>query len=322
MPMNCLPIKKNEQNNMATLNYFTVREEDAQSRIDLFLADQCLELSRSRIQKLINSGLVLVNNQPVRPSHKLRVSDRVSVEVPEPEAPTVKPENIPLAIRYEDDDLLVIHKPRGMVVHPAVGHYSGTLVNALLYYCRDLSGIGGVLRPGIVHRLDRDTSGLLLIAKNDRTHIHLCNQMQDRTVLRNYTALVHGSLRTEAGKIEAPIGRHPHDRKKMAVVPQGRYACTYYQVSKAWPRFSLLTLTLDTGRTHQIRVHLKHIGHPVVGDPVYGRRQTDFGLNGQFLHAGQLAFTHPFSGKRISITEPLPAELQLVLDQFTDGTKA
>jgi 23S rRNA pseudouridine1911/1915/1917 synthase len=302
---------------MATLNHYVAEPEDEQARIDVFLADQSPELSRSRIQKLIAAGLVSVNGQAVRSSYRLKAGDRVYLEVPEPEAPRIDPEDIPLDIYFEDPDVVVVNKPRGLVVHPAVGHYSGTLVNALLYHCRDLSSINGMLRPGIVHRLDRDTSGLLMVAKNNAAHLALAEQLQNRTVLRRYTALVHGCPRHESGTVEAPIGRHPRDRQRMAVnYRSGRQARTHYRVLRRLGNLALLELTLDTGRTHQIRVHMSYLGHPLVGDLKYGHARPEMGLSGQFLHAGTLGFTHPRTGERMVFEAPLPAELAAVLDRL------
>lgn len=299
---------------MATLNRYTVEAEDEQARLDVFLAGQNPELSRSRIQKLITAELVTVNGHPARAGYRVRTGDDVVLQVPDPEVPEIKPEDIPLDVRFEDSDVLVVNKRRGLVVHPAVGHYSGTLVNALLHHCRDLSGINGLLRPGIVHRLDRDTSGLLMVAKNDTAHLALADQLQHREVLRRYTALVHGRPRHETGTIDAPIGRHPQDRQRMAVNPRhGRAARTHYRVMRYYKGFSLLELTLDTGRTHQIRVHMAHLGHPLVGDLKYGHARPELGLAGQFLHAGTLGFRHPRTGAALVFEAPLPSELAAAL---------
>lgn len=303
---------------MATLNRYTVEEEDEQTRLDVFLAGQNPELSRARIQKLISLELVTVNGRPARASHRVRGGDCVELKVPDPETPRIEPEAIPLEVCFEDPDVLVVNKPRGLVVHPAVGHYSGTLVNALLHHCRDLSGINGILRPGIVHRLDRDTSGLLMVAKNDAAHLALAGQLKDRAVLRRYTALVHGRPRRETGTVDAPIGRHPRDRQRMAVTPRsGRAARTHYRVVRRFDKFSLLELTLDTGRTHQIRVHMAHVGHPLVGDLKYGHARPELGLEGQFLHAGTLGFRHPRTGEVLVFEAPLPSELTAVLERLS-----
>ncbi|MBE0467695.1 MAG: RluA family pseudouridine synthase [Candidatus Desulforudis sp.] len=303
---------------MTTLSHYTAEHEDERVRLDVFLAEQGPELSRSRVQKLISAGLVLVNGEAARAGYRLKAGDRVCLEVPEPEVPRIEPEDIPLDIYYDDADVVVVNKPRGLVVHPAVGHYSGTLVNALLHYCRDLSSINGVLRPGIVHRLDRDTSGLLMVAKNDSAHLALTGQLQARTVLRRYTALVHGHPRHDSGTVDAPIGRHPKDRQRMAVnYRSGRRARTHYRVLQQLANVTLLELTLETGRTHQIRVHMHHLGHPLVGDLKYGHARPEMGLSGQFLHAGTLGFSHPRSGEFLVFEAPLPPELAAVLARLT-----
>ena len=289
----------------------TVDAEGAGSRLDLYLAEKTSELSRSRVQKLIEENLVLVNGKPCRDkNYRLQSGDQIGVTIPEPVKSRVEPEEIRLDIVFEDNDLLVINKPRGMVVHPAPGHAQGTLVNALLSHCRDLSGIGGVLRPGIVHRLDKDTSGLLIVAKNDFTHRSLSAQLKARKLHREYIALVFGHIKPEIGRIEAPIGRHPRHRKKMAVISGGRAAVTRYRVIKYFKYYSLLKLKLETGRTHQIRVHLAHLGYPVVGDPTYTKGKTGDlppELAGpQALHARRISFTHPRSGEDLEFSAPLP----------------
>lgn len=300
---------------VATFSRHIVEHGGAQVRLDVFLAEQNPELSRSYLQKLISAGLVTVNGVAARASYRLRTGDSVLLQVPKPEVPRIDPEDIPLDIYFEDSDMLVVNKPRGLVVHPAVGHYSGTLVNALLYHCRDLSSINGVLRPGIVHRLDRDTSGLLMVAKNDTAHLALTGQLQNRTVLRRYTALVHGCPRHESGTVDAPIGRHPRDRQRMAVnYRSGRPARTHYRVLRRLLDLALVELTLDTGRTHQIRVHLGYLGHPLVGDLKYGHARPEMGLSGQFLHAGTLGFEHPRTGKFMVFEAPLPFELTAILN--------
>jgi 23S rRNA pseudouridine1911/1915/1917 synthase len=291
---------------------FEITEESAGQRLDLFLAGRLDGFTRARVQHLLADGLVAVNASPARASRRLRPGDTVLVELP-PAAPTaVAAEDIPLVIVYQDDDLLVINKPRGMVVHPAAGHSSGTLVNALLHHVRDLSGINGVLRPGIVHRLDRDTSGLLVVAKNDAAHQSLAGQLKDRRMTREYLALVHGRLEGE-GVVEAPVGRHPVDRKRQAVVAGGKPALTAFRALAHYKGYTLLALKLGTGRTHQIRVHMAHIGHPVAGDSKYGG-----GSGGQFLHAAGLSFDHPADGRRMVFKAPLPAELAVVLAKMED----
>ncbi|MFV9567755.1 RluA family pseudouridine synthase [Thermoanaerobacter mathranii] len=280
-------------------------KEDEGKRIDVFLAAE-LDYTRSYIKKLIVDGLVFVNGKTVKPSYKVKENDKVVVNIPEAEKIDVLPENIPLDILYEDDDIIVINKPQGMVVHPAPGNYSGTLVNALLYHCKNLSGINGILRPGIVHRLDKDTSGVMVVAKNDKAHISLSNQIKERSVLKKYVAIVEGVIKHEEGKIEAPIGRHPVDRKKMAVIEDGRYALTLYKVLERFKENTLVEAVIKTGRTHQIRVHMAFIGHPVVGDPVYGFKKQKFKLEGQALHSSILGFIHPTKGVYMEFEAPLP----------------
>ncbi|MDI6906224.1 MAG: RluA family pseudouridine synthase [Thermoanaerobacterales bacterium] len=302
---------------MTVLSRLEADEEDSGLRLDVFLANEHSDLTRSRIQHLIRENRATVNGVPARQAYRLRAGDIVALEIPEPEAPSIRPEPIPLDIYYEDGDVIVVNKPRGMVVHPAVGNYRGTLVNALLYHCRDLSGINGVLRPGIVHRLDKDTSGLLMVAKNDGAHLALAAQLKARAVTREYIGLAHGRLTVEEGTIAAPIGRHPRDRQRMAVVPRnGRPAVTHYRVMGRYGAYTLLRLRLETGRTHQIRVHLAHIGHPLVADLKYGHARAELGLSGQFLHAGRLGFIHPSSGNYLEFEAPLPGELQSVLDRL------
>lgn len=293
---------------------FAAEEEDAGSRLDVYLAREARELSRSYIQKLLAEGRVTVNGRAARASYRVKAGDVVILEIPELEGLDLAPEAVPLDIYYEDGDLLVVNKPRGMVVHPAEGNYRGTLVNALLYHCRDLSGISGVERPGIVHRLDKDTSGLLVVAKNDAAHLDLAAQLKERRVTRRYLALVHGWVKGDKGTIDAPIGRDPRDRQKMAVVARNaREAVTHYRVLERLGNYTLLELRLETGRTHQIRVHLAFIGHPVAGDPKYGPHRIHFGLEGQFLHAAVLGFNHPRTGAYLEFSAPLPLELEAVL---------
>lgn len=289
---------------------FEVLADDAGQRLDLFLTGR-LEFSRAHVRHLLDDNNVLVNGEPSRASRRLRPGDLVQVDVPPPVEMTLMPEDIPLSIIYEDDDLLVVNKPRGMVVHPAPGHSSGTLVNALLHHVRNLSGINGVLRPGIVHRLDKDTSGLLVVAKNDCAHQGLAGQLKDRRMTREYLALVHGRLDGD-GVVEAPVGRHPVDRQRMAVVAGGKPALTRFLALSHYQGYTLLSLKLATGRTHQIRVHMAYIGHPVAGDPKYGRHDGP-DLGGQFLHATRLSFDHPVSGKRLVFNACLPEELTNIL---------
>lgn len=308
------------------------------TRLDLFLASACSDLSRSRIQKLIEEGAVRLGGSPAKRSHIVRAGEEVEVEVPEPRAAAIEPEEIPLSILYEDEHLLAIDKPPGLVVHPSPGHGSGTLVNALLHHVRDLAGIGGELRPGIVHRLDRGTSGVLLVAKTDRAHASLSRQMRKRALKKEYLAVVAGLPRVRKGEVALPIGRDPSDRKKMRAfrskdaVPAGaREARTLYQLEREWPALgvTLLRCRLITGRTHQIRVHLAAAGLPVVGDPVYGRprydRIRDAGLRRslaefprQALHAERIGFRHPETNEEMEIVAPVPRDLQGLLDKI-DG---
>lgn len=287
---------------------FVVSEEYNGTRIDKFLAEVGEELTRSAVQKLIEEKNVLVNHQPPSKNLKLKTGDTVIVNVPEPVAYEAVPENIPLDIVYEDSDLLVVNKPRGMVVHPAAGNYTGTLVNALLYHCGDsLSGINGVLRPGIVHRIDKDTSGLLIVAKNDFSHRLLAEQIKEHSFTRKYQAVVCGNLKDDSGTVNAPIGRHPTDRKKMAVTAKNsRPAVTHYQVLGRYNGYTHVELTLETGRTHQIRVHMAYLGHAVAGDPVYSGKKYLAKLNGQCLHAYYISFVHPRTGETLSLSAPLP----------------
>ena len=303
---------------MLSIHYFEVREGEAGKRLDVFLAGEAEDYTRSHIQKLVEDGLALVNGIAARASYKVKQGDLIRLEVPEPEGMESKAEKIPLDIYYEDSDVIVINKPRGMVVHPASGNYSGTVVNALLHHCGDLSGIGGVLRPGIVHRLDKDTSGLIMVAKNDAAHVELARQLKDRLVTRIYLALVHGRVKEQSGVIDAPIGRDPKNRQKMAVVHKNaRNAITNYRVLKRFDGYTYLELKLETGRTHQIRVHLSFIGHPVAGDPKYGPSRPHFGLKGQFLHAAVLGFKHPRTGVYLQFEAPLPGELEAILSGLT-----
>ncbi|WP_227767046.1 RluA family pseudouridine synthase [Zhaonella formicivorans] len=301
---------------------FLITAEDSGKRLDRYLTEQLPELSRSRIQELIGAGQVQVNHQAVKANYKLKKDDAVTVVIPAPEPLEVLPEAIPLDILYEDGDLLVVNKPQGMVVHPAAGNYSGTLVNALLYHCRDLSGINGILRPGIVHRIDKDTSGVLVVAKNDAAHRHLAKQIKEHSVTRTYLALVHGTIKEQSGRIEAPIGRDPRERKRMAVVDKnGKEAVTSYTVLERFVDYTYLQLRLKTGRTHQIRVHMAYLGHPVVGDPKYGPQKPHFGLEGQALHASTLGFVHPRTGAYLEFTAPLPQYFADLLEKLRKTRK-
>lgn len=283
-----------------------VSESDKGTRIDKFISDNVEELTRSAVQGLMEKGKILVCGKPVSKNYKLRDGDAIDVDIPEPEPMDALPENIPLDIVYEDSDLLVVNKPKGMVVHPAHGNHNGTLVNALLYHCGDsLSGINGVIRPGIVHRIDKNTSGLLIVAKNDASHIHLAEQIKIHSFTREYEAVASGYFKETEGTIDAPIGRHKTDRKKMCVTTENsRNAVTHYSVIKQYGGYAHVRLRLETGRTHQIRVHLAYIGHPVLGDDVYGKAYK--GIEGQCLHARKIGFIHPTTGEYMEFTSELP----------------
>lgn len=300
-----------ERNEFALL----VSPEQAGTRIDVAVSELVPDLTRNGAQKLLLEDRVSVNGSSVSKNYKLKAGDRVMVTVPEPTLLDVKPENIPLTIVYEDDDLLVVDKPKGMVVHPAAGNPDGTLVNALMAHCGDsLSGINGVIRPGIVHRIDKDTSGLLIVAKNDFAHLHLAEQIKEHSFTREYRAIVHGNLREDQGTVDAPIGRSPKDRKKMAVTDKNsRTAVTHYEVLERFPQYNYIQCRLETGRTHQIRVHMAYLGHPVAGDLVYGPKNTPKQLNGQCLHAGLIGFVHPRTGEYMEFTSELPPYFQTFL---------
>ncbi|MDO3392696.1 MULTISPECIES: RluA family pseudouridine synthase [Ligilactobacillus] len=287
---------------------------DQTGRIDKVLTTLEPEITRSQLKNLINDGHVTVNGQAVKPKYKVQAGDKISLVKPEPQSLELTPENIPLDIVYEDDDVIVVNKPQGMVVHPAPGHPDHTLVNALLYHS-PLSTINGTFRPGIVHRIDKDTSGLLMVAKNDLAHQSLAEQLRNKTNKREYLALVYGQIKEDEGTIDAPLGRNPQDRKKQAVVKGGRHAVTHFKVIKRYDNFTLVKCILETGRTHQIRVHMKYIGHPLVGDPLYGPRKV-IGKNGQFLHAALLGFKHPRTGKEMVFEAPLPENFQKMLDKL------
>ena len=286
-----------------------VDEKQAGLRLDKFLSLNVENLTRSAAEKLILKGLVTKEGHPLGKSYRCAQGDRLTIQIPEPEPLEVVPEDIPLDIAYEDEDLLVVNKPQNMVVHPAPGHPNKTLVNALLAHCgSSLSGINGVLRPGILHRIDKDTSGLLMVAKNDFAHQNLAVQIKEHSFTRIYEAVLHGNLKEDSGTVDAPIGRHPVDRKKMAVTQQhSRNAVTHFQVLTRYRNFTHVRLKLETGRTHQIRVHMAYLGHPVAGDPVYGPKKSAPGLKGQCLHARVIGFRHPRDGRYIEITSELPA---------------
>ena len=290
-------------------------EDFAGERIDKALSLMESTWSRSQISGWLDEERILVNGAKVKAKYKVKVGDVIEVTVPEVEDLEILPENLNLEIVYEDADVLVVNKPKGMVVHPAPGHASGTLVNGLMYHCKDLSGINGVARPGIVHRIDKDTSGLLMVAKNDVAHEGLVNQLVDKSVTRKYTALVHGHIPHEKGTIDAPIGRDQKDRQKQAVVDKGKHAVTHFQVIENFGDYTLVECRLETGRTHQIRVHMNYIGYPLVGDPKYGPKKTiDFG--GQVLHAGVLGFIHPVTKEYLEFEAPLPEDFQQLLTEL------
>ncbi|WP_077610825.1 RluA family pseudouridine synthase [Clostridium sp. Marseille-P2415] len=287
---------------------FVVSAEEAGVRIDRYLSERCGEISRSYLQKLMKEQMVLVDDNPVKSNYKVNAGDRIELSIPEATEPEIVPEEMVLDILYEDKDIILINKPKGMVVHPAAGHYSGTLVNGLMAHCRDdLSGINGIMRPGIVHRIDMDTTGVLIVCKNDMSHNSIAQQLKEHTITRKYYAVVHGILKEDEGTIHAPIGRHPIDRKKMSINEKnGREAITHYRVLERFRQFTYVECQLETGRTHQIRVHMASIGHPLLGDAVYGPAKCPFRLEGQTLHAGVLGIIHPRSGKYMEFTAPLP----------------
>ena len=294
---------------------FQITDEMEDERIDKCMSLLVENLSRSFIQKLIKDGNVLVNGTPVKGSCRVKCDDEVVFSVPESVEPDIEPENIPLDILYEDADLIVVNKPKGMVVHPAAGHYTGTLVNALMFHCKeDLSGINGVLRPGIVHRIDMDTTGVIIACKNDLAHNSIAAQLKEHSITRRYQAIVHGALKDDEGVIDEPIGRSPKDRKKMAVnYNNGKSAVTHYKVLTRFKDFTHIECRLETGRTHQIRVHMASIGHPLLGDAVYGPAKCPYKLQGQTLHAGILGFVHPRTGEYMEFSAPLPEYFEELL---------
>lgn len=300
------------------LQRLTVSPEDAGVRIDKYLAEQLPDITRSYLQKLLKDGSVQMNGKPVKASTKTAAGAVIALTIPEPEEPEILPENIPLDILYEDSDVILINKPKNMVVHPAAGHYTGTLVNALMYHCRgDLSGINGVLRPGIVHRIDKDTTGVLIVCKNDRAHNALAEQLKEHSITRKYRAIVCGNLKEDEGTVDAPLGRHPQDRKKMAIVRSGgKRAVTHYRVLERFGNYTYIECRLETGRTHQIRVHMASLGHPLLGDEIYGRAKSPFKLEGQTLHAMVLGFIHPTTGEYMEFEAPLPEYFEKLLEKL------
>jgi len=296
---------------------FKISEELDGERIDKALGSLIDTLSRSFIQKFIKDGKVTVNEEAVKASFKVHTEDEVIFELPDAVEPDIPAENIPLDILYEDRDVIVVNKPKGMVVHPAAGHYSGTLVNALMYYCgEELSGINGVMRPGIVHRIDMDTTGSLIVCKNDMAHGAIAAQLKDHSIHRVYHAICYGDIAEEEGTIDKPIGRHPSDRKKMAVNEHGKRAVTHFKVLKRFGKYTYISCKLETGRTHQIRVHMASIGHPLLGDEVYSNRTCPFKLQGQCLHAMTLGFIHPRSKEYVEVNAPLPEYFERLLSIF------
>ncbi len=299
---------------MEQYNYQIGLGEDDE-RLDKWIASALPDLSRSYIQKCIKENSVLVNQKPQKAGYRLKVDDEIRFYIPEAVEPAIEAENIPLAILYEDEDVLVVDKPKGMVVHPAPGHYSGTLVNAVVFHCRDrLSGINGIMRPGIVHRIDRNTTGSLIVCKNDQSHRKIAEQLKDHTITRKYRAIVHGVIKQDTGTINAPIGRDPKERKKMAVNEiNGKHAVTHYTVLQRFKEYTYIECQLETGRTHQIRVHMSSIGHPLLGDEVYCHRKEEFRLEGQTLHAMTIGFVHPATEQYLEITAPLPEYFEHLL---------
>ena len=303
----------------AGLETVTAETEDAGTRADVFLAVK-LGVSRSNMQKLLEDGRVKRGEKIIKANYKVRAGEMFVVDIPEPEPIEAVPENIPLDIIYEDDDVAVLNKARGMVVHPAPGNYTGTLVNALLYHCSNLSGINSAIRPGIVHRLDKDTSGIMIVAKNDAAHISLSQQIQSKNAVRTYLAVVRGNIKTDSGTIETQIARDKTDRKKMAVVKEGgRDAITDYEVLERFGKYTLVRCKLRTGRTHQIRVHMEYLGYPLVGDPKYSPMKTPFGIKGQALHSHTLEFTHPRTGERMKFEAPLPEDMHKIITRLHNG---
>lgn len=293
-----------------------VKPENEGERLDKFIADNS-DISRSYAAKLCDEGLVTLSDKQLKKKDRVSVGDKIVIQIPEPTELSVEGEDIPLDIVYEDSDVIVINKPQGMCVHPAVGNESGTLVNGLVYHCgNELSAINGVIRPGIVHRIDKDTSGLLIVAKNNDAHLKLSEQLKERKALRKYIALVNGNIREDSGTVNKPISRNPSDRKKMAVVAGGREAVTHFNVLERFGQYTLIECILETGRTHQIRVHMASIGHSIVGDPLYGIKKEKFNLNGQLLHAKTIGFEHPSTGKMMEFSSEIPEYFENVLKKL------
>ena len=293
---------------------YIVSQEEKGKRLDTYIPSVDTDITRTSAQRLIEDGNILVNGKNAKVSYKIQENDKISVEIPEPKQIELKAQNIPIEIIYEDSDIIVVNKPKGMVVHPANGNPDGTLVNAIMAICKDsLSGIGGEIRPGIVHRIDKDTSGLLIVAKNDNAHVKMSEQIKNHEVKKTYIALVRGVFKENEATIDMPIGRSPSDRKKMAVNKNGKNAITHIKVLKRFDKYTLLQVNIETGRTHQIRVHLSTIGYPIVGDGVYSNGKNEFNVDGQMLHAESIEFAHPITGKKMKIEAPLPEYFNNVL---------
>ncbi len=295
---------------------FKVDEKKEGIRIDKYLSEMLEEKSRSFIQELIKKEKVVVNNKIPKSNYKVKAFDNIEIELPDPETLKVEAEDIPLNILYEDNDVIVVDKEQGMVVHPAPGNYNGTLVNALLFHCKDLSGINGIIRPGIVHRIDKDTSGILVVAKNDEAHNKLSEQLKNHSMKREYYAVIEGRLKNDSGTINKPIGRNKKDRLKMGIVEDGKHAVTHYEVLERYNGYTLIKCILETGRTHQIRVHMSSIGFPLVGDPVYGFKRQKFKLDGQMLHAKTLGFIHPKTNEYMEFNSELPEYFRSIIDKL------
>lgn len=311
-------MRENQRRNHMEKMEHTILEEQKGDRIDKVISALDEDWSRTQVQQWIKDGNALVNGQVVKTNYKCAVNDLIEITIPDPEPLDVIPEEMDLDIYYEDTDVLVVNKPRGMVVHPAPGHLTGTLVNGLMAHCKDLSGINGVLRPGIVHRIDKDTSGLLMVAKNDMAHESLVNQLVEKSVIRKYKAIVHGVIPHDFGTIDAPLGRDPKDRQSMTVVDDGKHAVTHFHVLERYNHFTLVECQLETGRTHQIRVHMKYIGYPLAGDPKYGPKKT-LDIDGQALHAGVLGFVHPRTQEYLEFEAPIPSDFERLLEQLRNN---
>jgi 23S rRNA pseudouridine1911/1915/1917 synthase len=299
------------------LEIITVKEGEEAKRLDAYIPEKISTLSRTAVKRLLDEGKILVNGKQEKASYKVSIKDKIELEIPEAKSTELIAQEIPVPVIYEDNDIIVVNKPKGMVVHPANGNPDGTLVNAILAMCKDsLSGIGGEIRPGIVHRLDKETSGLLIVAKNDAAHINMSKQIQDRKVVKKYIALVRGVIAENEATIDLPIARSQRDRKKMAVDSKGKNAVTHFKVLQRYDNYTLLELKIDTGRTHQIRVHMSYIGHPVVGDSTYSNGKNEFGVEGQMLHARYLEFKHPITNKEMKLEAPIPEYFEQVIQQL------